>query len=369
MIKKITTILIILLVLVTFVFSTNYLSDKRKGQYINYQTDTTLIRSFVIKTQATGRVLPLEEVLIKPNISGIVEETYVKGGDQVRVDDIIAKIRVIPNLSDLNEAKNAIDQAKINLDDQQRILERQSILFNKGVVSKVDLERSQVEYDQSKQIYKSANSRYDIVKTGTTSGYGNSANTLIRSTVSGMVLDIPIEKGSQVIQSNNFNEGSTIATIADMNRMIFEGEVEESDIGRIKENLPMEISIGAIENQVFKAKLEYVSPKGKIENGATKFEVRGTLEMKDTIFLRAGLSANASIIIERADSVLAIRKNLIQFSPESEDPYVEVVDENNKLEIRKLELGMENDIYVEIKSGINHGDKIRVFNKVARKRP
>jgi HlyD family secretion protein len=313
---------------------------------------------------ATGSILPLEEVLIKPNISGVIEEIFVEGGDYVKSGDLLARIKVVPNLTALNDARNAIEDAKIALSDQKRNFARQQNLFEKGVVSKVDLERAQLTLDQAQQAYAAANKRYDIVKTGTTQGYGNTANTLIRATVSGMVLEVPVEVGNQVIESNNFNEGTTIAAIADVDKMIFEGKVDESEVGKIKEDLPLEITVGAIENKVFDAVLDYIAPKGNAENGAIQFEIKGSLKKGDSTFIRAGLSANASIILGRADSVLAIKEALVQFDDKTKKPFVEIEKGNQQFERSDIELGLSDGIFVEIKSGIDKGDKIKVWNEV-----
>ncbi|WP_394747310.1 efflux RND transporter periplasmic adaptor subunit [Spongiimicrobium salis] len=362
--KKSITILILLLIVVVFGGSMYYLYSKNSEDPVVYETETASTRTIIKKTVATGSILPLEEVLIKPNISGVIQEVYVEGGDFVKAGDLLAKIKVVPNLNALNDSKNAIDEARIALDDQRRNLERQKSLFDKGVISKVDLERAQVSYDQAKQGYGAANKRYDIVKTGTTSGYGNAANTQIRATVSGMVLEVPVEVGNQVIESNNFNEGTTIAAIADVNKMIFEGKVDESEVGKISENLPLEITVGAIENAVFDAVLDYIAPKGKAENGAIQFEIKGTLKKQDSIFIRAGLSANASIILAKVDDVMAVKEALVQYDDETKKPYVEVATAGQQFERKELELGISDGIYVEVKSGLSAEDKIKIWNKV-----
>ncbi|WP_375323556.1 efflux RND transporter periplasmic adaptor subunit [Flagellimonas sp. GZD32] len=363
--KKSVTIAILLLIVIVFGGSMYYLYQKNSEDPVVYQTETPTTQTIVKKAVATGSILPLEEVLIKPNISGVIEEIYIEGGDYVKSGDLLAKIKVVPNLSALNDARNAIDEAKISLDDQRRNFERQSALFGKGVISQTDLERAQVTYDQAKQAYAAANKRYDIVKTGTTSGLSSSANTLIRATVSGMILEVPVEVGNQVIEANNFNEGTTIAAIADVDKMIFEGKVDESEVGKIKEDLPLEITVGAIENRVFDAVLDYIAPKGKEENGAIQFEIKGTLKKNDTVFIRAGLSANASIILARADSVLAVKEALVQFDGDTKDPYVEVETGQQQFERRNVELGVSDGIFVEVISGISEGDKIKVWNSVA----
>ena len=362
--KKSVTIVILVCIVVAFAGSMYYLYQKNSEDPIVYETEAPTKQSIVKKAVATGSILPLEEVLIKPNISGVIEEVYVEGGDYVKTGDLLAKIKVVPNLTALNDARDNIDQAKITLQDSKRNYDRQLEIFNKGVISKADLETAEVAYDQAKQTYNAAVKRYDIVKTGTASGYGNQANTLIRSTVSGMVLDVPVEKGNQVIESNTFNEGTTIASIADVEKMIFEGKVDESEVGKIKESLPLEITVGAIEDQVFDAVLDYIAPKGVEENGAIQFEIKGTLTKQDTTFIRAGLSANASIILARADSVLALKEALVQFDDDTKQPYVEIEVGEQQFERKEIELGISDGIFVEVKSGISDSDKIKVWNNV-----
>lgn len=362
--KKSITVIILIFIVFSCAGALYYLYKKNAEDPVVYATEKPSTQTIIKKTVATGSILPLEEVLIKPNISGVIEEVFVEGGDYVQSGDLIAKIKVVPNLSSLNEAKNTIEEAKISLDDQKRNLERQRTLFDKGVISRVDLEKAEVTYDQAKQSYVAANKRFDIVKTGTTKGYGNEANTLIRATVSGMVLEVPVEVGNQVIESNNFNEGTTIAAIADVDKMIFEGKVDESEVGKIKENLPLEITVGAIENTVFDAVLDYIAPKGKVENGAIQFEIKGTLKKRDSVFIRAGLSANASIILAKADSVLAVKEALIQFDPDTKKPFVEIATGSQKFERREIQLGVSDGIYIQILQGIKPDDEIKVWNEI-----
>lgn len=362
--KKTVTRIILLFIVVAFGGAMYYLYQKNAEDPVTYETEQASKKTIIKKTVATGSILPLEEVLIKPNISGVIEEIFVVGGDYVKSGDLICKIKVVPNLNALNDARNSIDEAKINLDDQLRNLDRQKGLFGKGVVSQVDLERAQVNYDQAKQTYVAANKRYEIVKTGTTKGYGNAANTQIRATVSGMVLEVPVEVGNQVIESNNFNEGTTIAAIADVDKMIFEGKVDESEVGKIKEDLPLEITVGALEGKTFDAVLDYIAPKGNEENGAIQFEIKGTMKKQDSVFIRAGLSANASVILGRADSVLAIKEALVQFDGKTKKPFVEIENGEQKFDRKDIELGISDGIFVEVKSGISEQDKIKVWNAI-----
>ena len=212
---------------------------------------------------------------------------------------------------------------------------------------------------------QSALQNYDIIKTGTTSGMGAAATTMVRSTITGMILDVPVKTGNQVIEANNFNDGTTIATLADVDQMIFEGKVDESEVGKISENLPLEITVGAIENATFDATLDYIAPKGIAENGAIQFEIKGTLKkIESSTFIRAGLSANASIILQRADSVLAVKEALVQYDPKTKMPFVEIEIGDQQFERRELELGTSDGIFVEVKSGVTAQDRIKVWNQI-----
>ena len=362
--KRFVTISILILIAVAFTGSLYYLYAKNQEDPTVYETEQPSTQTIMKKTVATGNIVPKEEVLIKPNISGIIDEIYIEAGERVNAGDLIAKIRVIPNVSSLQSAKDAVQSAKIALDDQRKNYERQNTLFEKGVISANEYEAAEVAFKQAQQNYRSAQQNYEIVRTGTTSGLGTAANTMIRSTVDGMVLDVPVKVGNQVIESNNFNEGTTIATLADVNKMIFEGKVDESEVGKIKEDLPLEVTVGAIENKTFNAVLDYIAPKGIEENGAIQFDIEGTLDKADTTFIRAGLSANASIILARADDVLAIKEALVQFDSKTQQPFVEVATGDQQFERRDIELGVSDGIYVEVKNGISEGDKIKVWNQL-----
>ncbi|MEA1784617.1 efflux RND transporter periplasmic adaptor subunit [Arenibacter sp. GZD96] len=362
--KKSVTRIILIAIVLSFGVALFYLYQKNAEDPVVYQTEKPTYQTIIKKAVATGSILPLEEVLIKPNISGVIEEIYVEGGDFVKSGDLLAKIKVVPNLNALNDARNSIEDLKITLADQKRNYERQLSLFNKGVIPKTDLERAEVAYDQAKQAYSAANKRYEIISTGTTTGFGNAANTMIKATVSGMILEVPVEVGNQVIESNNFNEGTTIAAIADINKMIFEGKVDESEVGKIKEDLPLEITVGALENIVFDAVLDYIAPKGKAENGAIQFEIKGTLNRQDSIFIRAGLSANAAIILGKATNVLAIKEGWVQFDAETKKSFVEVATSEKEFTRKDIELGLSDGIYVEVKSGISEEDSIKIWNQL-----
>ncbi|WP_340200375.1 efflux RND transporter periplasmic adaptor subunit [Ascidiimonas sp. W6] len=362
--KKTITAVVLIAIVTAFGGALYYLYAKNSEDPITYRTELPEKRTIVKKTVAVGSILPLQEVLIKPNISGIIEKIYIESGDMVTEGDLIAEIRVVPNLSALNNAKNAIQTNKIALQNQERVFNRQKELHYKGVVSRNDYETSETAYLQAKQSYAAAVENFEIVKTGTTKGMKNAANTNIRATSSGMVLEVPVELGNQVIESNNFNDGTTIATLADTDKMIFKGKVDESEVGKIKENLPLEITVGAIENKTFNAVLDYIAPKGILENGAVQFEIKGTLQKSDSTFIRAGLSANASIILAKAENVLAIKEALVQFDPETKIPFVEIETGDQQFERRDITLGISDGIYTQVTSGIQEGDRIKIWNLV-----
>ena len=362
--KKAITIIVLAIITVTFVGALYYLYQKNQEDPVTYKTETPETRTIIKKTVATGSIVPKEEILIKPHISGIIDEIYIEAGDHVKAGELIAKIRVIPNVSSLQSAKDEVSTAKINLDNEKKNYDRQKELYDKGVISENDFQNADVAYKRALQNYRSGQQNYEIVKTGTTSGIGTAANTLIRSTIDGMVLDVPVKEGNQVIESNNFNDGTTIATLADVNKMIFEGKVDESEVGKIKEGLPLEITVGAIEDKTFDAKLNYIAPKGVSENGAIQFNIKGSLEKSDTTFIRAGLSANASIILAKVQDALSIEEALVQFDPKTQQSYVEVETGDQQFKRRDIKLGVSDGIYVQVLDGLNKNDKIKVWNQV-----
>jgi HlyD family secretion protein len=362
--KRVFTVIILVLIVVVFGGALYYLYQKNQESPVVYETEKASTQTIVKQTVATGSIVPKEEILIKPNISGIIDKVFIEAGKQVKVGDLIAQLKVVPNVSNLASSKNQITSAKIALDNQEKMFNRQKELFDKGVISANEFDQVEVSYQQAQQTYNAARQTYEIVKTGTASGVETSANTQIRATISGMVLDVPVKVGNQVIEANNFNEGTTIATLANTDKMIFEGKVDESEVGKIKEDLPLEITIGAIEDKKFDAVLDYIAPKGLDENGAIQFEIEGTLKNADSTFIRSGLSANASIILDKVEDVLAIKESLLQFDPKTQAPFVEVKTGDQEFERRDVELGLSDGIYVEIKSGLDKDDEIKIWNQV-----
>jgi HlyD family secretion protein len=280
---------------------------------------------------------------------------------------LIAVIKVVPNEQSLNQAAGRVRNAELALNNARIEYDRNKALFDKGVISSQDFNNLKLTFDQATQELKNAQADYQIIRKGSAGG-STSANTNIRATVSGTILEIPVKEGDQVIQSNNFNDGTTVATIADMNKMIFEGEVDEAEVGKLHVGMPLEISMGALEEEKFQAKLKFIAPKGVEEEGAVQFKIEGDMQIPDsTSYVRAGYSANASIVLEEKKDVLAIKEALLQFDKETEKPYVEVEVGENKFERKDLELGVSDGIDVEIVSGIDEDAKIKVWNKLEKK--
>ena len=343
-------------------FAAAYFIKTNSKSAIEYETQTAIITSIENKTVVTGKVIPEDEVEIKPQIQGIIETLFVEEGDQVNTGDLLAKIKVVPNEQSLNTAEGRLANSKIVLKNAEIDFKRNKDLFDKGIISKQDFDNILLRYNQSKQDVSNAISDLQIIRLGSKGGAA-SANTNIRATVPGTVLEIPVEEGFQVIASNSFNAGTTIATIADLNKMIFEGKVDEAEVGKLIVGMPLEVNLGAIEDQSLEAKLKFIAPKGNEEQGAVQFIIEADLFINDSIFVRAGYSANASLILERKENVMAISESLLQFDRETEIPYVEVQVADQKFERRDIEIGLSDGVNVEVLSGLSQEDLIKVWNK------
>ena len=343
-------------------FAMAYFIKTNDKSVIEYETQTAMITNIEKKTVVTGKVIPEEEVEIKPQIQGIIEGLFVKEGDLVETGDLLAKIKVVPNEQNLNSARGRLQNAKIVLNNSKIEFDRNKNLFDKGIISKQQFQNIELQYNQAKQNVNNAASDLEIIRSGSAGGAA-SANTNIRATVPGTILEIPVEEGFQVIASNSFNAGTTIATIADMNKMIFEGKVDEAEVGKLRVGMYLDVNLGAIEDQSLEAKLNFIAPKGNEEQGAVQFIIEADLFLNDSIFIRAGYSANASLVLEKKDNVMAISESLLQFDRETEEPYVEIVIGEQKFERRDVEIGLSDGVNVELISGISMEDKIKVWNK------
>ncbi|MCK5921427.1 MAG: efflux RND transporter periplasmic adaptor subunit, partial [Methylococcales bacterium] len=317
--------------------------------------------SIVQKTVATGKVIPRKEIEIKPRVSGIIRKLFVEPGDQIKKGDLLAQIQIIPNMASLNASENRAKLGVLNVKNAQRDFDRNKQLLADGVIAKTVFQQFEIALENAKLELIAAKENTEIIKKGATSRSGKTSNTNVRATASGMVLDVPVEEGNSVIEANTFNKGTSIAVVANMDDMIFEGKVDESEVGKIKEGMNLLISIGALESESFNAELEHISPKGVEENGSVQFQIRAELKLKEGLKVRANYSANADIVLAERKDVLCINESLLQF--EDEEVFVEVETSDQVFEKRKIKTGLSDGIKIELLEGLTKSDKIKNPNK------
>jgi len=338
-----------------------FIKSNSKSSVI-YETITAAPKTIETKTVATGKVVPEVEVEIKPQISGIIDRIYLKEGEKVKAGDLIAKVKVVPNEQAMNQASMRVKSSEVAFSNAQIEFSRNKQLFEKQVISSQEFNTQKLRFDQARLDLENAKSDYEIIKLGSAGGSATS-NTNIRATVSGTILEIPVKEGDQVILSNNFNAGTTIATIADLTMMIFEGKVDEGEVNKLSVGMPLSISLGAMEKTTLDATLRFVSPKGIEEQGAVQFKIEGDVIIKEDVLVRAGYSANATLVTERKVDVLSLPEAVLQFDRKTDKPYVEVLIGDQKFERRDIEIGISDGINVEIISGVTAEDKVKVWNK------
>jgi HlyD family secretion protein len=322
------------------------------------------------KTIATGKVEPRDEILIKPQISGIVSDVLKEAGQMVQVGDIIATVKVIPEMGQLNAAESRLRVADINLKQAETEYARQSQLFKTSVISKEEFDATEASYKKAQEEKANAQDALDIVREGVSKRYAQLSNTQIRSTISGMILDVPIKKGNSVIQANTFNDGTTIASVANMNDLIFRGNIDETEVGKIREGMPLILTIGALAGQTFDAILEYIAPKGTEQNGAVLFEIKAAVAATDSAFIRAGYSANAEIVLARAADVMTIPEGTLEYSNDSAFVYILKKEGSPQVfEKQHIETGLSDGVNIEVKTGLTPDDKLRgnAIDKKAKK--
>ncbi len=358
--KKIVRYLGIAILIAAFGGTLFFLYNKSKKKQDFFENKNPFYSDVVMKTVATGSVVPRYEIEIVPQVSGIIDELYVEAGDKISKGQVVARIKIIPDMVTLNAAETRLNRAKISYEDAQIDYDRQQKLFDKSVISYEEFKSSKVGYDSAKEELSAAENNLELIQNGVTKKAATATNTLVRSTIDGMVLDVPIKVGNSVIQANTFNAGTTIASVADMKDIIFEGKVDETEVGKIKEGMPIELEIGAIDKEKFNAVLEYISPKGVEENGAIQFEIKANVQLKEGQFIRAGYSANANIVLEKKDSVMVIPEGMLQFDNDSS--FVEIntgSTEEPVYEKRMVKTGLSDGINIEITEGLKPEDKVK----------
>ena len=362
--KKYLKITLLVVVAAIFIGTFIFLYQKSKPTTTVYETVTPEIADLEKTTVATGKVEPRDEVLIKPQISGIISEVYKEAGQTIKQGEVIAKVKVIPELGQLNSAESRVRVAEISTAQAETDHERIKKLYNDKLISREDYEKSEVEIKKAREELQTAKDALEIIKEGITKNSASFSSTLIRSTIDGLILDVPIKVGNSVIMSNTFNDGTTIATVANMNDLIFKGKIDETEVGRIHEGMPVKLTIGALQNLTFDAELEYISPKGVEENGANQFEIKAAVHAPDSVQIRSGYSANAEIVLQRAQKVLAVPEGIIEFSGDS--TFVWVMTDSipeQKFERRQIKTGMSDGIKLEIKEGLTGKEKVRASEK------
>ena len=354
--KKIITIVVVLILVASFIGTGVFLYSKSVESPVVYETDSLFVTNIVKKTVATGSIVPRKEIALKSQVSGVVEKLYVEAGEVVKEGQIIAKIKIIPDVVALANAEASVKNANINFKNAETEMQRQQGLYEQKVISEFEFNKYMLDYNLAKQAVDAAENNMELIKEGA-SKKSNNVSNLVRSTAEGMVLDVPVKEGTFVIESNTFNEGTTIASVADMNEMIFEGKVDESEVGKLKEGMDLELVVGALDTEKFRAKLEFISPKGIEEEGAIQFPIKAEVNLQKDAFLRAGYSANADIVLAKKDSVLAIRESNLIF--DKDKIFVEVQTAPQKFEKREISTGLSDGINIEVVKGLAKNDYVK----------
>ncbi len=347
-------VVIALAILASFV----YLYKKSQSHAIEWKTETAEVTDIVKKTVATGNVTPRQSVDVKPKVTGVISALDVEPGKAVKKGDALGKIDIIPDAQNLNAADSSVRSAQITLDNAKRELDREEGLYKQGVVAEAEVFKFRTDYALAKQQLETAQSNLTLVREGSLRGQGKLSNVIVTATVDGTVIDVPVKVGYSVIQANSFNPGTTIATLANMGDMIFDGHVDESEVAKIKEGMKLDIKIGAIEKDHFEGSLEYIAPQGKEIDGAIQFEIKAAVKQREGLMIRAGYSANADIVLDHKEKVLAIREALVQY--DNGKPFVEVETSPQTFVRHDVELGLSDGIKVEVVKGVAPGDKIKI---------
>ncbi|MCF2736992.1 Macrolide-specific efflux protein macA precursor [uncultured Bacteroides sp.] len=362
--KKFIRIGIMVVIALLFIGTFVFLYQKSQPKDVEYNVLKVVKSNIVQTTVATGKIEPRDEVQIKPQISGIISEVYKEAGETVKKGEVIAKVKVIPELGQLNSAESRVRLAEMNGRQAEIDLERMEKLYEKKLVSSEEYEKTLLTTKQAREEIQAAKDNLEIIKEGITKNSASFSSTLIRSTIDGLILDVPIKVGNSVIMSNTFNDGTTIATVADMGDLIFRGNVDETEVGKITVGIPVKITLGALQDMSFNATLEYISPKSVENNGANQFEIKAAITVPDSVTIRSGYSANAEMELQRANDVLSIPESALEFKGDS--TFVFLLTDSvsgQKFERKSVITGVSDGINVEIKSGLKENEFVRGLKK------
>lgn len=358
--KKYVKIALLVLAAIIFLGTFGFLYQKSQPVVIMYEVADVIMGNLEKTTIATGKIEPRDEILIKPQISGIIDVVYKEAGQTVKKGEVIAKVKVIPELGTLNSAESRVRLAEINARQSETDFSRMKKLYEEKLISSEEYEKSEVTVNQAREELQTAKDNLQIVKEGITQNSASFSSTLIRSTIDGLILDVPIKEGNSVIMSNTFNDGTTIATVANMNDLIFRGNIDETEVGRLHEGMPVKITLGALQDMEFEAELEYISPKGVEENGANQFEIKAAISVPEGITVRSGYSANAKIVLQQVKEVVNIPEGCVEFNGDTAFVYLLTDSEPQQVFNRQqISIGMSDGIRIEVKEGLKAGQKVR----------
>ena len=350
------------LLILGFLFAIAYFVRTNSKSAIEYETTNPFISSIELTSVVTGKVIPEDEVEIKPQLNGIIEKILVEEGDTVQNGQLIAVIKVVPDERSVYGAQAQVTSSKLNLENGEKQLNRAKELFAKQIISQQEFEDAELRYNSARENLKAAENDLEIIRNGSVAG-SSTANTNIRATLSGTILEIPVEVGDQVIAANNFNAGTSVAIIADLSQMIFEGKVDEAEVGNLTNGMKIIVSMAAIPEKKFDAKLKFVAPKGTEEGGAVQFKIEAELTLDDDTFVRAGYSANGALVVNSKTDIMVIPEAVLQFDRRTQQPFVEIEISDQNFERRELETGLSDGIKVEVLSGLEMADNIKIWNK------
>ena len=343
-----------------------HLWKKSRPEAVEYEEETVVRTSLQKVTVVTGAIEPRDEVNIKPQISGIISEIVKRAGETVREGEVIARVKVIPEMGQLSAAQSRVRIAEINLKQAQTDFDREQALYDQRLVSAEEYDKVRQALAQAKEEKSAADESLEVIRDGVSRRNATASSTLIRATVSGLILDIPVKVGNSVIQSNTLNDGTTIATVADMDDLIFRGNLDETEVGSVDEGTPMTITLGALQGVQLDATLEYISPKAVQNNGANQFEIKAAVKPQEGVRIRSGYSANAQIVLDKADSVLAVPEGTIAF--EGDSTFVYKVGAKGEYEKSPVTTGLSDGVMIEIGDGLREGDRVRGNRKFNEKK-
>lgn len=358
--KKYIKFIIAGLVLLVFIGTFVFLWIQSQPQPVAYEEFTPKVMDIKKTTVITGKIEPRNEINVKPQISGIITDIYKEAGQMVQAGEVIAKVKVIPDMGQLSSAQARIRSADITVRQAKIDYQREKTLYDKGLVSGDEYDQKRKAYEQALEEVKAAAENLQVVRDGVSAQNANLSSTLIRSTVTGLILDVPVKVGNTVILSNTFNDGTTIASVANMNDLIFDGNIDETEVGQLTVGMPMKITIGALQDMKVQASLEYISPKAVSSNGANQFEIKAAVHVADVKAIRSGYSANAEITLAQANQVLTVPESAIEFS--GTETYVYVIQGSGDKKTYKrtrVTTGLSDGMNIQIKSGITAKDKVR----------